>query len=494
MAEGISFIFLNPAECHLQLNLDLRSFRRNRLRQTPEVTVTSKNRIHGTNTCIKRVPESSNSRLGDSGIISGNVMPQHVQENQTTQNLGPSSMLALSARSFAPDGNVPALPLVSQQQRYQMRISPRSMQDQGSGSPANISGAAAFGQDKMVAHCTMNSAALLGKRENQDAQMSPLSSFSKRPRLTPAGPDVIQQQQRGLHMDGLHESEMNRKNSLLQQQAMTRGIQYANAGIQKYPHQMLEGVVHQNAAATSFSAGHPGMRLGLKEEQFETEKLDGSVLSQGKNDMQMMETETGHLETQQPWLQQRLPQPVMRSNFPQAGWNNLSQDCRKEEQPQKRKPAQSPRLSTGGLAQSPLSSKSGELSSGSVGPHFGAAAATAALGSSQKEKSVVTAVGGTPSLTSSANDSLQRQHQVQVAAKRRLNSLPKTLVMSNVGSPASVSNTSIPLNANSPSIGTPPMADQSMLERFAKIEMVTMRYKRFTNLPSHYCFMCHSFL
>jgi hypothetical protein len=184
----------------------------------------------------------------------------------------------------------------------------------------------------------------------------------------------------------------------------------------------------------------------------------------------------------------------MRSNFPQAGWNNLSQDCRKEEQPQKRTPAQSPRLSTGGLAQSPLSSKSGELSSGSAGPHFGAAAATAALGSSQKEKSVVTAVGGTPSLTSSANDSLQRQHQVQVAAKRRLNSLPKTLVMSNVGSPASVSNTSIPLNANSPSIGTPPMADQSMLERFAKIEMVTMRYKRFTNLPSHYCFMCHSFL
>jgi hypothetical protein len=47
--------------------------------------------------------------------------------------------------------------------------------------------------------------------------------------------------------------------------------------------------------------------------------------------------------------------------------------------------------------------------------------------------------------------------------------------MSNVGSPASVSNISVPLNANSPSIGTPPMADQSMLERFAKIEMVTMR-------------------
>ncbi|KAJ6327386.1 hypothetical protein OIU78_014300 [Salix suchowensis] len=462
-----------------KLNLDLKSFRRNRLRHIAEVTVTSKNRIHGTNACINLVPESSNSRLGDSGINSGNVMPQYVQENQTTQNLGPSSMLDLSARSFAPNGNVPGWPLVSQQQRYQMGISPRSMQDQGSGSPANISGAAPFGKDKMVAHSTMNSAALLGKRENQDAQMSPLSSFSKRPRLTPTGPDGIQQQQRGPHMDGLHESEMNRNNSLLQKQIMSRGIQYANAGIQKYPHQMLDGVLHQNAAAATFSAGHSGMRLGLKEEQFESEKLDGSVLSQGKNDMQMMEIETGHLETQQPWLQRRLSQPVMRSNFPQAGWNNPSQDCMKEEQPQKRKPAQSPRLSTGGLAQSPLSSKSGELSSGSAGPHFGAAAATASLGSSQKEKSVVAPVGGTPSLTSSANDSLQRKHQGQGAAKRRLNSLPKTPVMSNVGSPASVSNISIPLSANSPSIGTPtpPMADQSMLERFTKIEMVTKRHQ-----------------
>jgi hypothetical protein len=488
-------MFLNPTECHLQLNLDLSSFHRKRLRQTPEVTVTSNNRIHGKNVFINRVSESSNSRFGDSGIISGNVIPQHVQENQSTQNLGPNNMLTLRARSFVPDGNVPGLTLVPQQQRYQIGISPRSMQDQGS-SLINVSGASPSRQDMIVAYTNIINpgGSLHGKRENQDAQSSPLSSFNKRARLTPAGPDGIQQQQMGLHMDSLHESEMNWTNSLLQQQAMTRGIQYANSGIQKYPHQMLEGVVHPNAAATSFSAGQPGMRLGLKEEQFETEKLDGSVLSQGKNDMQMMETETGHLETQQPWLQQRLPQPVMRSNFPQAGWNNLSQDCRKEEQPQKRKPAQSPRLSTGGLAQSPLSSKSGELSSGSAGPHFGAAAATAALGSSQKEKSVVTAVGGTPSLTSSANDSLQRQHQVQVAAKRRLNSLPKTLVMSNVGSPASVSNTSIPLNANSPSIGTPPMADQSMLERFAKIEMVTMRYKRFTNLPSHYCFMCHSFL
>ncbi|KAI9401762.1 hypothetical protein POPTR_001G165800v4 [Populus trichocarpa] len=451
-----------------KLNLDLSSFHRKRLRQTPEVTVTSNNRIHGKNVFINRVSESSNSRFGDSGIISGNVIPQHVQENQSTQNLGPNNMLTLRARSFVPDGNVPGLTLVPQQQRYQIGISPRSMQDQGS-SLINVSGASPSRQDMIVAYTNIINpgGSLHGKRENQDAQSSPLSSFNKRARLTPAGPDGIQQQQMGLHMDSLHESEMNWKNSLLQQQAMTRGIQYANSGIQKYPHQMLEGVVHPNAAATSFSAGQPGMRLGLKEEQLETEKPD--VLGQGKNDRQMMEAEAGHLDTQQLQVQQRLPQHLMRSNFPQGGWNNLSQDCRKEEPHQKRKLAQSPRLSTG-LAHSPLSSKSGELSSGSAGPHFGA---TVALGSSQREKSMATA----PSLTSSANDPLQRQHQAQVAAKRRSNSLPKTPIMSNVGSPASVSNISVPLNANSPSIGTPPMADQSMLERFAKIEIVTMRHQ-----------------
>ncbi|KAB5574045.1 hypothetical protein DKX38_001239 [Salix brachista] len=452
-----------------KLKLDLSSFRRKRLRQTPEVTVTSNNRIHGKNVFINRVSESSISRFGDSGIISGNVMPQHVQENQSTQNLGLNNMLALRARSFVPDGNVPGQTLVPQQQRYQMGISPRSMQDQGSRSLVNVSGASPSGQDMIVAYTnTINpGGSFHGKRENQDAQSSPLSSSNKRARLTPAGPDGVQQQQMGPHMDSLHESKMNWKSSPLQQQAMTRGIQYANAGIQKYPHQMLEGFGHQNAAATSFSAGQPGTRLGLKEEQFEPEKLD--VLSKGKNDRQMMEAEAGHLDTQHLQVQQRLPQHVMRSNFSQVGWNNLSQDCRKEEPHQKRKSAHSPRLSTG-LAQSPLSSKSGELSSGSAGPHFGA---TVALGSSQREKSMAAA----PSLTSSANDPLQRQHQAQVSAKRRSNSLPKTPIMSNVGSPASVSNISVPLNASSPSIGTPPMADQSILERFAKIETVTVRHQ-----------------
>ncbi|CAN1827911.1 Protein PHYTOCHROME-DEPENDENT LATE-FLOWERING [Linum perenne] len=291
------------------------------------------------------------------------------------------------------------------------------------------------------------SASLHGKRENQDGQTSPLPNYNKRARMI-LGPDGKQQPQVGPCMDNFQAADANWKNSLLQQQVMARGMQYANAGIQKYP-QMFEGVMNQ--------------RFGPKEEQFESDKLDASELNQGKSDMQI----------------QRLPQHMMRPNLPQAGWSNISQDTKKEEQLPKRKSAQSPRLSAGTLAQSPLSSKSGEYSSNSAGPHIGSVAAIAAL-ASQKDKSAVTslpAIGGTSSFNSSGNDTLQRQHQAQVSAKRRSNSVSKTTVMNGVGSPASVSNISNSLNANSPNVGTPPMADQAILERFAKIEMVASRHQ-----------------
>ncbi len=472
-------------ELHLQLDLDLSSVRRKRLRQMPEVTLSSCNKTYGKKVCIDRVPESSNCRLGDSGNISGNVISHQLHDNLTAQNLGPTNMLSLRPKSFVPDASVPAIPPVSHQSRYQMGIgTPRSMQDPGSGPVINASGASPAGQDMMSYADNVNSSAsLLGKRENQDAQMSPLSNFNKRARPTPVGLDGMQQQQIGPHMDGVHGSDINWKNPLFPQQAMVRGLQYANTGIQKFQHQVFEGALNQDAGTMPFTAGQRGMRHGFKEEQFEMEKLDGSELNRSKNDMLMVETETSHLEPQQT-QQQRLPQQAfMRSNFHQTPWNNLGQhvekDARKEDLLQKRKSVQSPRISSGALAQSPLSSKSGEFSSGSAGPHFGAVSTTAALGATQKEKAANTSVptiGGTPSLTSSANDSIQRQHQAQVAAKRRSNSLPKTPAMSGVGSPASVSNMSVPLNANSPSVGTPPFANQSVLEEFSKIEMVTMRY------------------
>ncbi|KAF9615063.1 hypothetical protein IFM89_021634 [Coptis chinensis] len=62
-----------------------------------------------------------------------------------------------------------------------------------------------------------------------------------------------------------------------------------------------------------------------------------------------------------------------------------------------------------------------------------------------------------------------------MAMKRRSNSVPRTPAMSGVGSPCSVGNMMVPMNASSPSISTQPLADQMILERFSKIETVTQR-------------------
>lgn len=449
------------------------------MRQIPEVTVTSNSKTHGKKVCIDRVPESSNSRLGDSGILSGNMMPHHSHENLITQNLSANN-LALRPKIFMPDVSVPAPHVVTNQSRYQIGIgTPRNMQDLGSGPVVNAS-ASPIGQEMMISYAdnSNSNASHLGKREHQDGQMSPLS-FSKRPRSTAVGLDAMRHQQIG-SIDSFNGSDMNWKNTLLQQHAMAKGIQYSNTGTQKFPPQVFEGALNQDAGTMPFAVG----------------KVEGSELSGIKNDMPMVEGEISHLDPQLSRFEQRLPQhSFMRSNFSQTSWNNLGQniekDARKDDQLSKRKSVQSPRLSAGAV-QSPLSSKSAEFSTGSVGPHFGVAA-TSAFGASQKEKAAMSSVTGigTPSLTSSANDSMQRQHQAHVTAKRKSNSLPKTSAMSGVGSPASVSNISLPLNANSPSVGTPSSADQSMLERFSKIELVTMRYIVYFSALNYNCVAFH---
>ncbi|KAF9599608.1 hypothetical protein IFM89_001104 [Coptis chinensis] len=64
-----------------------------------------------------------------------------------------------------------------------------------------------------------------------------------------------------------------------------------------------------------------------------------------------------------------------------------------------------------------------------------------------------------------------------MAMKWRSNSFPRTPAMSGVGSPCSVGNMIVRMNASNPSISAQPLADQIILERFSKIEMVTQRYK-----------------
>ncbi|KAM1717014.1 hypothetical protein ACFX11_024906 [Malus domestica] len=478
-----------------KLDLALTGIRRKRLREMPEVTVTSNSKTHGKKVYIDGVPESSNCRLGDSGTLPGNMMPQHAHENLTVQNMSTNNLLALRSKSFMTDASVPAPHLVPNQLRYQMGVgTPRSVQDPGSGSVVNAS-PSPVGQDMMISYTenVNGNVPLHGKREHPDGQMSPLSSFNKRQRPTPVGHDGMQHQQIGPHMDSFHGSDMNWKNNYLQQQAMAKGIQFSNTGIQKFSQQMFDGAMSQDPGTMPFAVGQPNMRFGAKEEPLETGKIDGSELGGIKNDMQIMEGDTSHLDPSR--LHQRLPQHAfMRSNFSQPSWSNLGQnmekDARKDDQFPKRKSSQSPRFSSGALVQSPLSSKSGEFSTGSVGPHFGAAAVTSAVGASQKEKALMTSVPtiAASCLTSSANESMQRQHQSQAAAKRKTNSLPKTSAMTGVGSPASVSNISVPLNAGSPSVGTPSSADQTMLEKFSKIEAVTMRYhlnKRKNKVDDH---------
>ncbi|CAI9767093.1 unnamed protein product [Fraxinus pennsylvanica] len=148
----------------------------------------------------------------------------------------------------------------------------------------------------------------------------------------------------------------------------------------------------------------------------------------------------------------------MRSGIPQTSLNNFSQkidsNSMEEDQFQKRKIVQSPCVSSRGLPQSPLSSKSGEHLNVSIEPEL--VIVTSELVSSQKEKSTVASiprVGGSTSLICSSKDSMQCMYQAQAAAKCRSVSLPKIPAISIVGSPATIS------------------------PAFSKIEMLTMRYQ-----------------
>lgn len=413
----------NPVS--VQLNLGLAGVRKRRLRQVLEVTVTASNRLHGKKLCIDRVPESSGYRTGELGPPSADVMSQHVQDNAAVQ--GPGNQ--------------------------------RNMHDPMQGPAVNICGASPAGQDMSISYTENINPAGLAKMESQEGQLSPYSNLNKRARLVSGGPDGAQQQQFGSYMDGLQGPDMQWKNQLLQQHQNARGIQYANPGMQKYPQLVGEGVGNQDSV--------------------KLEKPDSNLV---KSDIQMMETEGGHMDPRpQPRLHQ---QSVMRPSFHQSGWTSLGQqvekDARKEDQFQKRKSIQSPRLLAGTVAQSPLSAKSAELSGGSMGAQYGAVSSAASLGHLQREKSAIAsipAVERTASMTSSANDSVQPQHQAQLTAKRRSNSFSKNPGMSGVGSPVSVNTMGGPMNASSPSISTPQLTEQSMIERFAKIEVVAMRHQ-----------------
>ncbi|KAK1307861.1 hypothetical protein QJS10_CPA09g00047 [Acorus calamus] len=462
-----------------KLNLGICGGKKKRLRATPEMAIVENSQAQGKRVCLDRLPENANCMSGDPGSMSAEAAGQHYYENKTMQPVLAGSIPDLRPKNFGQEISRQALPTIPLHRIQSATGYPRVVQDRVPGSPANQ-----FGGNPNIPLASMhnamssytNSGNSMEKSEIQDPQLTAISGM-KRLRQPTLGLDNLQQhQQTGPSLDGRQGSDMQWK-SPLQQQMEVKGIQYTN--MHRYlPQAGLDGVTNQQAGAP-FYLGQQSIRYGVKEEQVGLEKWNKKEVVNPKDSPHVVEPEINQMEQHQLRIQQMNQQPFSRSHFPpQSPWHSVGsvgeKDARKDDVLQKRKSAQSPRVSSGAVVQSPVSSKSGEISSSSLGGHFGAITTASILGS-QKEKTaaVSNAAVGTPSVTSSPSDSVQHQHQM---GKRKSNSIPKTTSMSGVASPASVSNMNAPLNANSPSVGNAPV-DPVLLDRFSKIEMVTSKYK-----------------
>lgn len=434
----------------MQLNLGIGKKRR--LRQNPEVVVTSNNMSHGKKVCIDRVSE--NMKSDEMGISGVNAVHQGL-DNTAIQNMSGGS------QTFRPAN----FSMLSQTGIQQTVNYPAIGNDRGAGTPMNYAGinSSISSPQNLMAYNETTNGLLSVKREMADA---PLQD-PKRVKTTVSVDDMQQQQQTRHQPAGLGGQEMQWKNQQLQQLDV-KGMQYAASVGQRYTHP------HVQEPASIYS-NQLGMRYGAKQEQ-----MDG--MDKSKDTLQAMAPENSVLDQQQPQAP-HLSQQAGPRNMQQ--WQNPrfsgEKDLKKEEMLQRRKIAATSRVSSVPMVQSPVSSKSGEISSSSMSAQFGAAVTSAVMGS-QKDKFPANsnpAVVGYPPVASSPSDSMHRMQQPSVApSKRKSNSVPKTQPpVSGVGSPASVSNMHAVLNASSPSIGTAPMGDQAILERFVKIDAISQRYK-----------------
>ncbi|KAL5227800.1 hypothetical protein ABZP36_016065 [Zizania latifolia] len=299
----------------------------------------------------------------------------------------------------------------------------------------------------------------------------------KRVKPTVSIDDMQQQQQKQTRPQpvGLGGQELQLKNQQLHQQLDVKGMQYTSSlNGQRYPYQMMNNIQESGAP---FYFNPQGMRYGTKQEQ-----IDG--IDRSKDTLQAMVPETSVLDQQQ----------TQGQHLSQQAWQNprfLGEDMKKEEILQRRKLAPISRVPSVPMVQSPVSSKSGDISSNSMGGQFGSAVTSAVMGS-QKDKFAANsnAAVGYPSVASSPSDSMHRMQQPSVTpSKRKCNSVPKNQPsVSGVGSPASVSSMHAVLNASSPSVGTAPMGNQAILERFLNIDAISQRYihskkNKVVNLP-----------
>jgi hypothetical protein len=424
----------------LQLNLGIGKKRR--LRQTPEVVVTSSNMSHGKKVCIDRLSE--NGKVDEMGIAGGNAAQQAVDG------------CTLQITSGVPQ---PLRPNNSSQDAARMLLSQSGIQqtinysavgnDRVVGSPANftgISSSISSPQNMMAYNDAVSANGLLSvKREMQDAP------FQDPKRIKPGA---------------IAGQEMQWKNQQLHPQLDVKGMQYAASSLsgQRYPPMMN----NMQDSGASFYFNQQNLRYGTKQEQ-----MDGP--DRLKDSIRPMAPEGSMLDQQQSQVQHLSQQSTPRNNIPNmAQWQNI----KKDENNQRRKVAPNSRAPSGPMVQSPVSSKSGEISSSSMGGQFGSAVTSAAIGAPKDKFANSSAAIGYPSVASSPSDSMHRIQQSTVApSKRKTNSVPKTQPpVSGVGSPASVSNMHSMLNANSPSVGTAPVGDQAIVEKFVKIDTLSQRY------------------
>uniref|UniRef100_A0ACD5TJZ1 Uncharacterized protein n=1 Tax=Avena sativa TaxID=4498 RepID=A0ACD5TJZ1_AVESA len=438
--------------------LNLGVGRKRRLRKNPDVVITSSHMSHGKKVCINRASE--NAKTDETGIKGGSVthqvMPGGSQQLRLTSSQDAARMSMLSQSGIQQNINYLAVG-----------------NDRGVGAPVNFTGVnTSISSQNVMAY---NDNGLLSvKRELQEA---PLQD-PKRVKPTISIDDIQLQQQRQhirSQSTAVGGQDMQWKNQQLHQQLDVKGMQCASLNGQRYPSPMVNNMQDSGA---SFYFNQQGTRYAAKQEQ-----VDG--MERCRDPLHAMPRENNVLDQQQSHAQHLSQQAAARNNQQNiAQWQNHrvsgEKDMKKEELLQKRKLAAASRVSSAPMVQSPVSSKSGEISSNSMGGQFGSAVTSAAIGS-HKDKFAASsnAAVGYPSVVSSPSDSMHRVQQPSAApSKRKTNSVPKTQPLaSGVGSPASVSNMHAVLNASSPSVGTASVGDQSMLEKFTKVEAISHRHQ-----------------
>jgi hypothetical protein len=413
---------------------------------------------HGKKLCINRASENAKTDETGGGNVTHQVMSGGSQQLRPTSSQDAARMSMLSQSGPQQNINYSAVG-----------------NDRGVGAPVNFTGVNSSISSQNVMSYSDNGL-LSVKRELQEA---PLQD-PKRVKPTISSDDIQPQQQRQQirpQSAALGGQDMQWKNQQLHQQLDAKGMQYASLSGQRYPSPLVNNMQDSGA---SIYFNQQGMRYGAKQEQ-----VDGT--DRCKDPLQAMPPENNVLDQQQSHAQHLSQQAAARNNHQNmAQWQNhrvsVEKDMKKEELLQRRKLAVASRVSSAPMVQSPVSSKSGEISSNSMGGQFGSAVTSAAIGS-HKDKFAANsnAAVGYPSVVSSPSDSMHRMQQPSAApSKRKTSSVPKTQpLVSGVGSPASVSNMHAVLNASSPSVGTASMGDQSILEKFTKIEAISHRYESF---------------